>query len=547
MSCHMGRNSGVTVQAYLDNSSNVAPYDLNAVSPHHGPAGANLYGNMSGIGYEFDGKSYASKFEHVTTNDSCTECHSPHSTALAVTTNHGGDADGDGVDAKPCVACHTDMVTDEDARDIRMTASAVDYDGDGDITEGMYYEIEGLKALLVTALNNAGATGTGAGRPGFSNLTTAVMLQAAYNYKVVAEDPGIYAHNSSYAIQLLYDSIEAVGGDVSGLKRDANGHFASADEAFRHWESGMSDSCARCHSSEGAQIFFATSDTVFEYTREDTMGISSGLACETCHVVDSDTVLTPASAEVVAAPAYTTFYADQATGAVFTMPAKGKSNLCISCHGGRNYGPYEQVTNNALTGSIRGNHYYPAAGTFFNTQGYEFEGKVYDATAGHTSLGGSTDGPCVTCHMTGATPEELHEFTIDFSTNTVCSTCHSYASPTSPAEYASIKAAYIAALELLDEEIVTKLNPDFSGHSVPAPNGSWGSKENMGAVFNYLYLEEEPGAFAHAPLYTKRLIFDSIDWLDNGAFDGTLDLTGHADVATWLNSNTTNVASVARP
>ena len=33
------------------------------------------------------------------------------------------------------------------------------------------------------------------------------------------KDPGAYAHNPTYILQVLYDSIEDVGGDVTSLVR----------------------------------------------------------------------------------------------------------------------------------------------------------------------------------------------------------------------------------------------------------------------------------------------------------------------------------------
>ena len=48
-------------------------------------------------------------------------------------------------------------------------------------------------------------------------------------------------------------------------------------------------------------------------------------------------------------------------------------------------------------------------------------------------------------------------------------------------------------------------------------------KDRMGAAFNYVMLHHEPGAYAHNRYYTKRLIFDSIDYLDPaGSLDGQL-------------------------
>src|SRR5690606_13659561 len=42
------------------------------------------------------------------------------------------------------------------------------------------------------------------------NAFTGRLLQAAYNYQVSLKDPGAYAHNPKYHIELLYDSIEAL-------------------------------------------------------------------------------------------------------------------------------------------------------------------------------------------------------------------------------------------------------------------------------------------------------------------------------------------------
>ena len=45
------------------------------------------------------------------------------------------------------------------------------------------------------------------------------LLQAAYNYQYGAKDPGAFAHNGKYIVQVLYDSLADVGGDTSGMTR----------------------------------------------------------------------------------------------------------------------------------------------------------------------------------------------------------------------------------------------------------------------------------------------------------------------------------------
>ncbi len=40
------------------------------------------------------------------------------------------------------------------------------------------------------------------------------LLRATYNYQYVAKDPGDYAHNPAYTVQLLHDSLADLGTKV---------------------------------------------------------------------------------------------------------------------------------------------------------------------------------------------------------------------------------------------------------------------------------------------------------------------------------------------
>jgi hypothetical protein len=121
-----------------------------------------------------------------------------------------------------------------------------DYDGDGDTSEGIAGEIETMDealyaALQVYASEVAGTgilyspaaypyffkdtNGNGAADPdeinggnGY-NTWTPRLLQAAYNHQYVAKDPGAFAHNARYILQVLYDSLESLGADTSGMIR----------------------------------------------------------------------------------------------------------------------------------------------------------------------------------------------------------------------------------------------------------------------------------------------------------------------------------------
>jgi hypothetical protein len=86
-------------------------------------------------GYEYDGKSYDAKNDHVAGYNTCIGCHNSHSLEIKV---------------EECKVCHTNVAGIEDLKNIRMAGSLVDYDGDGDMEEGITGEIEGLQSALMT-------------------------------------------------------------------------------------------------------------------------------------------------------------------------------------------------------------------------------------------------------------------------------------------------------------------------------------------------------------------------------------------------------------
>jgi hypothetical protein len=125
-----------------------------------------------------------------------------------------------------CDTCHntTDPTT------IRETE--VDYDGDGDVTEGIKGEVDTLAEALyaqikVYAEANGGAIEYkpsaypyffGADGKAYAAWTPR-LLRAAFNYQYSQKDPGVYVHNNRYIIQILIDSIEDLGGDISTVTR----------------------------------------------------------------------------------------------------------------------------------------------------------------------------------------------------------------------------------------------------------------------------------------------------------------------------------------
>jgi len=79
---------------------------------------------------------------------------------------------------------------------------------------------------------------------------------------------------------------------------------------------------------------------------------------------------------------------------------------------------------------------------------------------------------------------------------------------------------------------------------VPAAGVRGADVDSYGAQQNYRYLSgEEEGAYAHNNNYAKLLIFDSIDWLDDGEFDGLITIPAEYPAArTWYGAGDDGVA-----
>ena len=248
MECHQGRESKVSVDKVI---SDTVGTDLDTVSAdlgfrniHYFAAAATKYGTLAKGGYEYDGMAYDAKFAHVDGYETCTDCHNSHTLELKL---------------EGCIECHaTDDLAIESADDlknIRMEGSGVDYDGDGDVDEGIYFELEGLQEALFANIQayanevagkpiaynaaaypyffaDANANGTADEDETGYDAWTGRLLQAAYNYQTSIKDPGAYAHGGKYIVQLLYDSIEDLNAaisepvDMAAMRRIDAGHFA---------------------------------------------------------------------------------------------------------------------------------------------------------------------------------------------------------------------------------------------------------------------------------------------------------------------------------
>jgi len=212
-SCHQGRASGQSVAAAVEGVGDDTVIEgQRFINVHYKPAGATRFGAEVNGAYEYAGKTYKGFFRHIGSFNDCTECHDAHSGEIEI---------------RNCLLCHNGIET---TADIRIKRS--DYDGDGDKAEGVAYEIETLRETLYAAMQTYALEVVGvpivyaAHYPYFFDDAgaryesfTPKLLKAAYNYQYATKDHGGYAHNPKYIIQVLYDGLEDLGVDVSGMIR----------------------------------------------------------------------------------------------------------------------------------------------------------------------------------------------------------------------------------------------------------------------------------------------------------------------------------------
>jgi len=240
-----------------------------------------------------------------------------------------------------------------------------------------------------------------------------------------------------------------------------------------------------------------------------------------------------------------------------------------------------------------GTHDFAGGGTMFKALGFEYYPSASYAQPAsrpyaHDQLGMSNHrGPCVTCHMSSA---ESHSYqAVSFSNRTsaalsalanpfpvssintaLCSTCHASGRIGNPFFNGSVtalntkKAGYGLTINAVNAWLVAKslvwartsagitsatntsnwvsqpaaaLAVNYANQDACIPPGltvadfvGIGTR-NMGAALNYDFTKNEPGAYVHNDLYVKRILYDTIDWLDdcimNNSTSVALDFTSN--------------------
>jgi len=559
--CHQGRASTVQVKAAVekaglkDSPDKVEP-KLSFINVHYFAAAATLYGTEVKGGYEFDGKVYNGRNGHVDGYNTCAGCHDPHTLKVKV---------------QDCATCHKDVKTEEDLLKIRMNGSLADFNGNGDVKEGIAAEIKGLQEQLMKAMQTYATKISGksivydpATYPYFFidtnadgksdkeelvaanafKLFTPRLLEAAYNYQVSVKDPGNFAHNPKYTIELLYDSIDALatglggtGIDMGKLERTAPAHFNAASEPFRHWDKDgiVPGSCAKCHTDSGLATFLVNSTNI-------AVKPSQSFKCTTCH--DNIPKFSVYAVEKVTFP----------SGASVSLGRKNSDNLCLNCHQGRES---TVSVNKAIAASgakddqvsdklaFRNVHYFAAGASLFggDVQGaYQYADKKYNGQYQHKSPYNSCSkchdthslklqfGECTTCHEKATKPQDIRDDSddVDYNGNSdvkepiaaeiksfqdeLMKQISKYATDKAGAAIVYSSAAY--PYYFVDKNGNGKADPE----ELTSDNGykSW-TPNLLRAAYNYQFFIKDPGAFAHNPSYTLQVLYDSIESLGGKA------------------------------
>ncbi len=583
MTCHQGRESKVSVDKQIadfnvtDPDAVVAPIKdkdgkdvrFGFRNIHYFAAGATLYGSQAQAGYEYEGNLYDPKFRHVDGVDTCLACHNQHTLEIRL---------------DRCQQCHEDVKTVEDLKNNRMNGSLEDYNGNGDVKEGIAFELEGVQETLYATMQNYAREVAGTpiaydgatypyffeadadgkplqkeGKPVGYSTWTARLLKATYNYQVSVKDPGAFAHNAKYIIELLYDSIADLNAsdrltiktDTSAMVRNDAAHFAGNTEPFRHWDeedNTVSFACAKCHSAGGLPAFIKNGGRVVVDGRGTTitagigaMPAANGFMCSTCH----DQANFPNRYEVASVifPSGKTvsFGGTDADGNFVTDDA----NLCITCHQGRES---TLSVNNALKGkeqdtpdkaiSFKNIHYLGAGATLFGNEAqgaYQYEGLEYLGKNMHP--GDGSLAKCTVCH-------DVHKLQPKLE---ICAGCHvgkkleEIRAPLDTTDYdgdGNITEGMKGEVETLGQALYAEIQKYaeakgtpivYDGHSNPyffvdADKDGQADKDAKGAsiryaaytprllkaAFNYQYVQKDPGAFVHNPRYVIQFLIDSI-------------------------------------
>ncbi len=218
--CHEGRGGSETLIKW-DNANAQRRFR----NRHDAVAVATAYPGNGELTYEFAGKAYTRNFAHEMAG--CVGCHMAPAGNPAASEEVGGHtfmvAEGNTQNLSACTICHPG------ATDMRTIISATAHNGDWDSNAATIYPADEFAFLYTTlkreiyvfpngTLDGAWVLEGEGGRLGVTdNWVLGVnpagddaIRIAAFNFQTLRMDPGGWAHNIRYSIQIMRDTINGL-------------------------------------------------------------------------------------------------------------------------------------------------------------------------------------------------------------------------------------------------------------------------------------------------------------------------------------------------
>jgi uncharacterized protein YgfB (UPF0149 family) len=592
--CHQGRESTASVNARIASSATGGLDDVigtgTFINPHYLGAAGTMFGADAKMWAEYPGKIYSGRMEHGG-KASCTFCHDPHT----------GHLPADSQIAAKCGTCHFNEAGAAvssllELEEVRQFGYEGDIDGD-EIEESLKEEIEGLEVVLYAKMQEyAASTGTaicynGGAHPYFFIDTDASggecsasesvsansfkaftprLLRAAFNFKWAHAEPGAWAHNPRYVIEVLFDGIvdlrqglgETVNIATTPQKRAFNGHFGGAEDAspysamvYHAWDNPpmgfTSGACYQCHGGAKGLAEFLENQVAPAWPAPGgfTAYQVNAIQCSTCHTNGDDMKITESPITTLNFPGQKVAEQSTVIDAVEFFPNPA-DRACAACHSGRegtlSIDTYiTSIGGEAAgwVGAFKNPHYLGAAGVLLGSNArmmFEFPGKTYTANpphfgSPHGSLHGSS---CTGCHEPKGTAHTFEITAEDMAPTTgKCGACHA---PTAHGDFtlsniehefvtlrdelkaaivAYSDAAVVAAVPGANRVCYKENHPYFTVDSA-APYGFLCDAADTGspkmdpalirAAGNLKWAMAEPGAWAHNTEYALEILYDSI-------------------------------------
>jgi hypothetical protein len=259
-------------------------------------------------------------------------------------------------------------------------------------------------------------------------------------------------------------------------------------------------SCKNCHTSEG---FIAIAEGT---TAPATIENPTAIHCFTCHAPHTTgdfrlRITTPRTLQ---------------SGVSFQL---NSGNICAQCHQARrNVAVY--ITNPITMSSRFGPHHSNQADLLLGTNGYEYTGYAYNRTSHREATTADGRDGCLECHYKATSQYVVggHSFNMRGEVHGeevlnvgACAPCHG-----SIDDFAEIGPGYSMrdSVEAYTADLKARLvAAGLVDAATGLPRAVSTSRDSAGAVWNYMFVEEDRSVGMHNPLYALDLLKSSIQYM----------------------------------